>query len=59
MYHSIKNKDPFTKYPKLLALQKKNKAPVLQKSKQAHSYVTDDYGAVFGNYIGKVTMNSL
>lgn len=55
----IKNKDPLTDYPKLLALQKKNKAPVLQKSKRACSYATDNYGPVFGDYIGKVTMKSL
>ena len=55
----IKNKDPLTDYPKLLALQKKNKAPVLQKCKRACSYATDNYGPVFGDYIGKVTMKSL
>ena len=55
IYH-IKNKDPFTKYPKLLTLQKKNKAIALQKSKQACSYATDDYGA---DFIWKVAMNFL
>ena len=59
MYHIIKNEDPFTYYPILLALQKKNKAPMLQKSAEVCSYTTDNYGAVFGDYIRKVTMKSL
>ena len=32
---------------------------MLQKSIQACSYITDKYGAVIEDYIGKVTMNSL
>lgn len=32
---------------------------MLQKSIQACSYITDNYGAVIEDYIGKVTMNSL
>ena len=59
MYHIIKNEDPFTDYPKLLNLQKINKVPILQRGKQARSYATDDYGAIFGDFIGKVTMDSL
>ena len=59
MYHIIKNEDPFTDYPKLLNLQKINKVPILQQGKQARSYATDDYGAIFGDFIGKVTMDSL
>ena len=59
MYHIIKNEDPFTDYPKLLNLQKINKVPILQQGKQARSYATDDYGTIFGDFIGKVTMNSL
>ena len=59
MYHIIKNEDPFTDYPKLLNLQKINKVPILQQGKQARSYATDDYGAIFDDFIGKVTMDSL
>ena len=59
MCHIIKNKDPFTDYPKLLTLQKINKVPILQQGKQARSYATDDYSAIFGDFIGKVTMDSL
>ena len=50
MFRITKNKDPFTDYPK---------APILQKSKEARSYATDNYYAVFGDYVGKVTMHSL
>lgn len=32
---------------------------MLQKSIQACIYITDNYGAVIEDYIGKVTMNSL
>ena len=32
---------------------------MLQKSAEVCSYTTDDYGAVFGDYIGKVTVKSL
>ena len=59
MYHISKNEDPFTDYLKLLTLQKINKVPILQQGKQARSYATDDYGAIFGDFIGKVTMDSL
>ena len=59
MYHIIKNGDPFTDYPKLLNLQKINKVPILQQGKQARIYATDDYGAIFGDFIGKVTMDFL
>ena len=59
MYHIIKNENPFTDYPKLLNLQKINKVLILQQGKQARSYATDDYGAIFGDFIGKVTMGSL
>lgn len=57
MYHIIKSEGPFN-YPKLLVLQKKNKVPRQQKSKQACSYATTGYGAAFGDYIEKFTMNS-
>ena len=59
MYHIIKNEDPFTDYPKLLTLQKINRVPILQQGKQARIYATDDYGTIFGDFIGKVTMDSL
>ena len=59
MYHIIKNEDPFTDYPKLLNLQKINKVLILQQGKQARSYATDDYGAIFDDFIRKVTMDSL
>ena len=57
MYHIIKSEDPFN-YPKLLVLQKKNKVPRQQKSKQACSYAATSYVAAFGDYIEKLTMNS-
>ena len=58
MYHLIKNEQPFTNYPKLLQLQKKNCVPELLDNQISRSYATDDTGALFGDYIGEVTVDS-
>ena len=58
VYHLIKNERPFTDYPKLLELQKKNCVPELLDNQISRSYATDDAGALFGDYIGEVTVDS-
>ena len=59
VYHLIKNERPFTDYPKLLELQKKNCVPELLDNQISCSYVTDDTGALFGDYIGFCKSNIL
>ena len=59
LYHVIKNKDPYTDYPKLLKLQTKNIVLQLLKSKTQSSYATDDIGAIFGNFIGHCNVDLL
>ena len=58
VYHLIKNERPFTDYPKLLELQKKNCVPELLDNQIFRRYATDDTGALFGDYIGEVTVES-
>ena len=59
VYHLIKNeRRPFTDYPKLLELQKKNCVPELLDNQIFYRYATDDAGALFGDYIGEVTVES-
>ena len=59
VYHIIKNERPYTDYPKLLELQSKNHVPELLNAKTKKSYATDDTGALFGDFIGKFTLERL
>ena len=51
-------KDLFTDYPKLLELQKKNCVPEVLDNQIFRRYATDDAGALFGDYIREVTVES-
>ena len=55
MYHIIKSSIQLSK---AFSSAKEEQGTRQQRIKQACSYATTDYGAAFGDYIGKFAMNS-